>query len=103
MRIYLTRYEFERARIMSMEAVDKGKCWECDRKTARMELSTCFFWAPDLVTKKDAFTSFEDAVASLEKLITEDIAGRQERIQKLYVQLGKLKTLSASTPCSRIQ
>ena len=86
-----------------MEAVDNGTCWECDRDTQRMELSTCFFWAPDLVTKKDAFTSFEDAVASLEKLIAEDIAGRQTKIQKLYVQLGKLKALSVSTPCSRIQ
>ena len=105
MKIYLTRYSEGQARIVSMEAEDKGHHWDCRRGSTKLEFGSDRFWVPELVPQhsKDVFLSLEDAAASLKRRMERDITGAQKVIQGLYSQMAGLKGLSTSAPSDTIE
>lgn len=88
---------------MSIEAVDKGTFWSCDRQTARMEFGHGFFFIPELVAKKGTFSSPRDACADLVGRITREIEVKSEVIRRLYAELEKTREFIAATEQNGIQ
>ena len=105
MKIYLTRYGQGQARIVSMDANDKGHHWECEPHSSKLEFGVDMFFIPGLVAKgsKDVFLSMEATVASLKRRIERDITGAQEVIKGLYGQLAGLKGLLPTAPSVTIE
>jgi hypothetical protein len=104
MRIYLIDYVESKARIMSVEAVDKGTNWSCDVKTLRMELGETFFVVLDITRKGPrVFTSLREACDALTVRITREIEAKTEEVRRLYVELEKTQQCGKTDADGRVR
>ena len=81
-----------------MEAEDKGRHWECEHGSLKLELGSDIFFIPDLVAKGDVFLSMKDAAGDLKMQVKRDIKGAQNTIQGLYGELASLENLLRDAP-----